>query len=401
MNRIVDYPEAFSINDGDYVLVDNSENGASCIKAGQLDVTLKNFTINEASGSIATFDDGENLPLAFLGVAIEPIQEGSGDPSPTNPRPISGWTEANVTRCGKNLWGGEKLANDIVAKVPNATKNTTDKTVAYAPANVNTKILFNKFKPNTRYTFYMSTSSTSTNLYAYYSDGTYTYLEPNTYVTSDANKSVDCIQGHWITGNTVLNYDECGVFEGALTEFTPYNGHTYSITFPSEAGTVYGGSLDVTSGVLTVDRAYVDLGTLNWTYLTSGSGLAPYFYADITSLGIKYEGNFGTVVYHVLCSIYKAVNRNLSVFIDNTLCMDGAVAEQIVTQVQIKDSRYTSASDFKTAMNGVQLVYELDTPITYQLTPTQVNSLLGTNNVWADCGDVVVCYRKLWTPPEF
>lgn len=33
----------------------------------------------------------------------------------------------------------------------------------------------------------------------------------------------------------------------------------------------------------------------------------------------------------------------------------------------------------------------LATPVTYQLTPTAVETLLGTNNVWADTGDVIRC----------
>ena len=32
--------------------------------------------------------------------------------------------------------------------------------------------------------------------------------------------------------------------------------------------------------------------------------------------------------------------------------------------------------------------YALATPQTYNLTPTQINSLLGVNNVWADTGDM-------------
>ena len=52
-----------------------------------------------------------------------------------------------------------------------------------------------------------------------------------------------------------------------------------------------------------------------------------------------------------------------------------------------------SAADFKAAMSGVQLVYELATPQTYQLAPTEVDMLLGENNVWADTGDSTVTYR--------
>ena len=44
-------------------------------------------------------------------------------------------------------------------------------------------------------------------------------------------------------------------------------------------------------------------------------------------------------------------------------------------------------------MNGQTLVYELATPVTYQLTNQQViETLKGVNNVWADCGPVSVEY---------
>lgn len=42
---------------------------------------------------------------------------------------------------------------------------------------------------------------------------------------------------------------------------------------------------------------------------------------------------------------------------------------------------------------GAEVVYKLATPITVQLTPTEVKTLLGTNNVWADSGDVEVTYK--------
>ena len=47
--------------------------------------------------------DPDNLPVQNLVVQIEPVQEGSGDPSPDNVRAISGWTGAKVTGAGKNL----------------------------------------------------------------------------------------------------------------------------------------------------------------------------------------------------------------------------------------------------------------------------------------------------------
>ena len=49
-----------------------------------------------------------------------------------------------------------------------------------------------------------------------------------------------------------------------------------------------------------------------------------------------------------------------------------------------------TGNDFKTAMSGVQLLYELATPLTDQLTPQQIATLRpGINNVWCDTGPVI------------
>ena len=41
---------------------------------------------------------------------------------------------------------------------------------------------------------------------------------------------------------------------------------TEKVITTGEAGTVYGGTLDITTGLLTVDRAIIDLGVLSWIY---------------------------------------------------------------------------------------------------------------------------------------
>lgn len=46
-----------------------------------------------------------------------------------------------------------------------------------------------------------------------------------------------------------------------------------------------------------------------------------------------------------------------------------------------------------TPTTGAQVVYELATPLTVQLTAEEVTTLLGQNNIFADCGDVSCEYR--------
>ena len=42
---------------------------------------------------------------------------------------------------------------------------------------------------------------------------------------------------------------------------------------------------------------------------------------------------------------------------------------------------------------GAQVVYKFATPVTYQLTPQEVQTLVGQNYVWADTGDVTVTVK--------
>lgn len=55
------------------------------------------------SGDIASFRTPSRVPIESLKFHFLPKQEGSGDPSPTNIRPITGWTGLNGRRARKNL----------------------------------------------------------------------------------------------------------------------------------------------------------------------------------------------------------------------------------------------------------------------------------------------------------
>ena len=162
---------------------------------------------------------------------------------------------------------------------------------------------------------------------------------------------------------------------------------TYAVAF-GDAGTVYGGTLDVVSGVLTVNRAIVDLGALTWHKTTDSEfGTIIFWAANSTLIKSTTVGTFD--IPNAICSIYQPRRRcGNSSLIQSGL--DGFNVNQ--DSVRVVDSTQASATeaDFKTAMSGVQLCYELVTPVTYQLTPQQVDTLVGANNVWSDSGDVTV-----------
>ena len=60
--------------------------------------------------------------------------------------------------------------------------------------------------------------------------------------------------------------------------------------------------------------------------------------------------------------------------------------ERIYARMAIYDSM--TAEEFKAAMSGVQLVFELETPITFTVSGDTLSTLVGTNNAWADTGNI-------------
>lgn len=164
---------------------------------------------------------------------------------------------------------------------------------------------------------------------------------------------------------------------------------TYALAF-GDAGTVYGGTLDVVPGVLTVNRAIVDLGVLTWHKTTDSEFGTILFWAANSTL-IKSATVGTTAVPNAVCSNYLPRRRyGNSSLIQSGL--DGFNVNQDTVRVVDSAQESATGADFKTAMNGVQLCYELATPVTYHLTAQEVQMLLGENYVWSDGGDVNVQY---------
>ena len=161
---------------------------------------------------------------------------------------------------------------------------------------------------------------------------------------------------------------------------------TYAVDWTDEAGTVYGGTLDVVTGVLTVDRAMVDLGTLTWSASSRETTYKIFFTNGIASL-IKDSVNNWTIPQNFICSQYKTVTFDES-YAGNT---NGVISyAKGNNSVNLVDSNFVdySVSEVATALSGVQLCYELATPLTYQLSAQTINLLAGIRNyVWSDTNE--------------
>ena len=304
--------------------------------------------------------------------------------------PISGWTGVKVTRTGKNLWGGEAIKNAILTIKNASTGSDADGGyVSFSAANTDNDQLFTSFKSDTQYTvvirYKKSNTSLSNNLRIAYTDGTKknivtadTYEEGKLYTaitTSQVGKTISHIEAYFSSGTALVYYDKCGLFEGVITEdqFVPYQGQTYEVTFPSEAGTVYGGTLDVVSGKLVIDR--VSFEVTDSTYISRNNSFSWYIgrgRLPVPSLITGAEN------YDVICD--KIPKANCFIHAIGHLRFNTTIG-------------YDDASSMLAGNNGsLQFVYPIASPQEFTLSQTEIKTLLGLNNVFVDCGDTAITY---------
>lgn len=327
-----------------------------------------------AQGAIATFPDGaDNVPVKSLIAQITPVQAGSGDPAPDNIRPISGWTGANITRCGKNLL-------DMSAVVAGAVDNTTGEVVPNTSNKVTPLIAC---KPSTTYAI----SGFTGFLRPKYYRADHSYIgqnadTTNTTFTTPADCAIMRIQGINSAWNSA---SDAQIEEGSTaTTYEAYNGSTVNIDWTDEAGTVFKGNINVTMGLLTVTALELTMSKDDaWGY--SSSTLT--FYKNLS--GDFVRKNY-TEAFTGICDTFAPYDGVSTISSGNFVMFYTANAQGVRFSMP---SANGDLPTFKAAIDGVKVIYPIVTPITYQLTPTEVKTLLGDNNIFVDTGNVDVQYR--------
>lgn len=131
---------------------------------------------------------------------------------------------------------------------------------------------------------------------------------------------------------------------------------------------VYGGTLNVTTGVLTVDKVKQRIDALpnsisydqTWHRFLSNFLYEPKVYPIRTA--------------PVLCSCYKSITdgRPITEVPDFSCYLDSGDGH-----IMFHDTRYDNVSSFINGVGNQSFVYELATPTTYQLTPTELINTIG------------------------
>lgn len=364
------------------------------------------------SASRVSFTDRVgNTPLEKCVVQIEPVQDlhGYSKPWPAGggknllrPRGVYTSTGFGITYSftgdGVITLNGTATQNNT----QNISGGTEETNKLYLPAG--TYIVSAETFGNSECFIGINVNSTS-GAYTATSRGT-----PNTFTITDgdyvfpririgANASLTNTVVHPMIRRLSVSDDTWGPYSNIcpITGWTGVNIHvspttdaqdgtTYPITFPSEAGTVYGGTLDVLNGVLTVDRASILVRDAPIT--KSSTNFSTWRIKPLIEPTPVDDRNAVLVI----SSIYEGLSYN-----EASTSGDNYVFLADAGRISIKHTATAglTVDEYKSQYGDVRFVYYIAAPLTYQLTPQQITTLLGTNTIWADTGNIEVTIKVL------
>lgn len=326
----------------------------------------------------------------------EPMQEGTGTPSPENIRPIKGRDSVTVERCGENLLNIKPFNKDTYKGI---THEYVPDGGIHISGTTQTSVDSPTFPvwqlPPGKY-YGLDTGEGISASIVVQRNGKNLWL--------NAKGAFEILAGdvtkYWYTivsagatvDRTVYPYIVPGT--NAPTTYTPYTGQTNTLTLPE---TVYGGEVDAVSGggketwkMLTLD------GTEKWTFQTTNS---PDKYGFVFQVPEIATPTIPEIKGDIVCSQYPTVSAN-----DTYQCKNGISVEADNNHYfRIYNDTYAGGTtdEWKShlanqyaAGTPVQVCYKLVEPIPFTATGAQpIPALAGVNTVLTDADSATVTGR--------
>ena len=248
-----DHPEATTtVQDGSITEEKLAADVVATLTNMEIDMDGKaNVIVNRSSGNIATVDDAVQANAVDVVCYINPVQAGVGDPSPSNIRAISGHTGLTFITAEANLISDEIFAENFIKNADGgwdyakSTYANVYGTKVYENTGTDRLVITYKCK-------YTNASKTGLFLKIYYTNGTSENVLSGSTVISNASKTVDYISWTYSSNVSTVNTLDITI----QIEKYPTVSIT-EVTWQNEAGTVYGGYLDIVSGLLAVTDGYI------------------------------------------------------------------------------------------------------------------------------------------------
>ena len=363
------------------------------------------ITLSGKSGSIASFSTDIADKLFSCYVNVTAVQAGSGTPAPDNVRAISGWSECNLVKTGKNLLN-PKGNFPLTDTLSSAYYYQIQPNVAGTG-----KIGFFHLELGKTYTFSCNITTDVFPFSVSVGAGNGNYLtdvaSSNTYsasgrvsvtftVTADklVNGDIFCFRAPRYGSATNANFTISNIMlelADTASTFEPF-GTTHNIPFNT---TVYGGVLDVLSGVLTVTEKYFTFSSA-LLYGNYGDDNKPLYYVAIPDYSTDKIKNMpimgfeGVLLSNIASKISVGAENSMQ---NNEIRTNNATAP---ARFYFRADSFADLTALNTFLSStpLQVVASLQEPTVIQLTPTEVKTILGQNNIFADCGDIDLKYLE-------
>ena len=323
------------------------------------ETTLNNIYINYGDSA------GKNTDYTSQPYILSDSETDKSFSPYSNICPIIGHTEVDLYNVGKNRFDKDTISSGYYLNTDGGLNASSASDVSdYIPCDSTMRLSFD----------YSSLVSTNSRTVCFY-DSNKDCIVSASIGYPPSNKAFNIVPpsgAKYVRITLDKNVFDVQVeVDTTTTSYEPYKGKLYQVQIGS---TVYGGYVDLVSGKLVIDRKSLDLGSQSWVAASTNTTGKYRMLATLSSDYAKAVG--AEQISNAVCDIFKTISAGQTYRLDDGVSVSGS-------QIIIYDERYdasSSASDFTTAMNGHQLVYELATPITIQLTPQQISALIGENN---------------------
>ena len=322
-------------------------------------------------------------------VSWEPTQEGTGDPSPDNIRPIKGRDSVTVERCGETLLDFSDLIPDSVSRDGLTIKKE------------NGVITVLGEKSSSKWTdIFRISIATSVFPAGTYVWGSGVSIQTNTvgnvHTSPHTFDTPFYIHGIYAATNVAGKYNRsylpifC-VGTTPLTTYSPYIGQTATLTLPT---TIYGGTVDAVSG--SGEKAWNEITLIDtYSWYASTNQYRTFYNVNIKSIAPSAIENSGYAK-NWKCTHFKseAYSYAQSGDMDNTVSFQSdRKTLAIVFPGTIDELKSYLAAQYA-AGTPVQITYKLAEPVPFTATGAQpIPALSGVNTLLTDADSVAVTGR--------
>lgn len=332
----------------------------------------------------------------------EPTQEGTGDPSPDNIRPIKGLDSVAVMRYGANLFDYEKFKQvkcvGGTAVFENngvtITANKADCYTAHTKSDGFPDDCSIPVKPGETITFSWEESTNTPGTVRIFPNGK---SSGGGYVNNASKKSLSYTATEGVSfiayrfgvlnaGDTISYKNiQCTIGAEAPTVYTPYTCDTTTLTLPE---TIYGGSVDAVSGAGESQYNKVNIRMENLDYNASISAMLGYVSKNILN-DIQLPSS-NSIAFDGVCDYFQT--KPAAEINSGAIGLGVSVSGDIYLKAEGLSSKEAYVAKFP---DGVNVCYKVATPASFSATGNApAKALSGINTVLTDADSVEVTGRE-------